>query len=589
MALLSIIIDSQIPAPGTNGVPTSLLTLPLGTSSFVERVATRLATLPDRLDDKLHVMPTCAVGSGYRRRLQARTSSEVHVVRPVELAKLLGDCELSDLLLLVDPGRWPAGEFDLSTEVARHADDLAATHLVGVGANGGRPRERVERDGQGHVRRVQRLYGGAAQPEVASLGIFASLVPAKAAGAISFISLAQLRAALAARGLLTRDVPLALDIIDLSQPEEVLALTEWTMEESFGKAPQAGFVLQRSGLLVGRACEIDPAARFVGPVILHDGVKVWAGATIVGPTVVGSGSVIEGGTIVAQSVLAPETLVESGMTLRHCIASGRCWGPTAEAPASLKADVVALDGATGYCPKQTGNIMSGRAPRPGRWVHLAAKRVMDVTCSAVGLVLLSPLFAVVAVLIKLGSPGPVLFIHRREQKGGKKFSCLKFRTMVADAHRQQRELYKDNEMDGPQFKLRQDPRVTRFGAWLRRTNIDELPQLVNVLLGHMSLVGPRPSPFRENQICVPWRRARLSVRPGITGLWQLCRSTDRSAGDFHEWIFYDIAYVRHFTIWLDIKILIATLVTGGRGSIPMSRLVREVADGARHCQQRLAI
>ena len=115
--------------------------------------------------------------------------------------------------------------------------------------------------------------------------------------------------------------------------------------------------------------------------------------------------------------------------------------------------------------------------------------------------------------------------------------------------------------------------------WIRGTNVDELPQLINVLLGHMSLVGPRPSPFRENQICVPWRRARLSVRPGITGLWQLCHD-NRRGGDFHQWIFYDMTYVRHFSIWLDLKILLATVVSlGGRCTVPLSWLVRQ-ANGA---------
>jgi lipopolysaccharide/colanic/teichoic acid biosynthesis glycosyltransferase len=146
--------------------------------------------------------------------------------------------------------------------------------------------------------------------------------------------------------------------------------------------------------------------------------------------------------------------------------------------------------------------------------------------------------------------------------------------MVADAHRHQRELYSHNEVDGPQFKLTEDPRVTEFGGWIRRTNIDELPQLINVLLGHMSLVGPRPSPFRENQICLPWRRARLSVRPGITGLWQLCRER-RFKGDFHQWIYYDLVYVKHFSIWLDIKILLATIISrAGKRRVPLSRLLR---------------
>ena len=103
-----------------------------------------------------------------------------------------------------------------------------------------------------------------------------------------------------------------------------------------------------------------------------------------------------------------------------------------------------------------------------------------------------------------------------------------------------------NEVDGPQFKMDGDPRVTRVGAWLRRVSLDELPQLFNIVLGHMSFVGPRPSPFRENQICIPWREARLSVRAGISGLWQVCRA-ERSAGDFHQWIHYDLLYVRNMS------------------------------------------
>jgi lipopolysaccharide/colanic/teichoic acid biosynthesis glycosyltransferase len=145
--------------------------------------------------------------------------------------------------------------------------------------------------------------------------------------------------------------------------------------------------------------------------------------------------------------------------------------------------------------------------------------------------------------------------------------------MVTGADALQRTLYKQNAVDGPQFKLEHDPRITRIGHWLRKTNIDELPQLINVLRGHMSLIGPRPSPFRENQICVPWRQARLSVQPGITGLWQICRH-ERDAGDFHQWIYFDILYVRHLSFWLDLKILLATLATfGGRWSVAVSRMI----------------
>jgi lipopolysaccharide/colanic/teichoic acid biosynthesis glycosyltransferase len=146
--------------------------------------------------------------------------------------------------------------------------------------------------------------------------------------------------------------------------------------------------------------------------------------------------------------------------------------------------------------------------------------------------------------------------------------------MQVGAHGVQHLLKAQDKLDGPHFKLDQDPRVTRLGRILRTTNIDELPQLINVLRGDMSLVGPRPSPFRENQICVPWREGRLSVRPGVTGLWQVCRH-DRSSGDFHQWIEYDLLYVQQASPWLDLKILLATVVTlAGRVPVPAAWLVR---------------
>jgi lipopolysaccharide/colanic/teichoic acid biosynthesis glycosyltransferase len=203
----------------------------------------------------------------------------------------------------------------------------------------------------------------------------------------------------------------------------------------------------------------------------------------------------------------------------------------------------------------------------------ALKRSVEILASAAGIVVLLPLAAVVAALIKADSKGPVFFRDLREGRRGRVFRCWKFRTMHAHADITQRELAAANELDGPQFKMDDDPRVTRLGRWLRRWNIDELPQLVNVLKGDMSLVGPRPSPFRENQVCIPWREARLSVAPGITGLWQICRN-DRSGGDFHQWIYYDLLYVHHMSLWLDLKILVATLLSGaGRVPVHLSRLL----------------
>ena len=201
------------------------------------------------------------------------------------------------------------------------------------------------------------------------------------------------------------------------------------------------------------------------------------------------------------------------------------------------------------------------------------KRVFDVTVSSVALVLLSPVLAVVAAIVRLDSRGPIFFRHVREGLNGRTFACLKFRTMRDGANEMQRQLKGQDKMDGPHFKMRADPRITRVGRWLRATNLDELPQLLNVLIGHMSLVGPRPSPFRENQICVPWREGRLSVRPGITGLWQVCRH-DRDAGDFHQWIEYDLLYVQHMSMALDLKVLTATVLTlGGKYPVRVERFV----------------
>jgi lipopolysaccharide/colanic/teichoic acid biosynthesis glycosyltransferase len=141
-------------------------------------------------------------------------------------------------------------------------------------------------------------------------------------------------------------------------------------------------------------------------------------------------------------------------------------------------------------------------------------------------------------------------------------------------------------MDGPQFKVKEDPRRTRIGRFLTVTNLDELPQLWNVLVGEMSLVGPRPSPFRENQVCVPWREGRLSVRPGITGLWQICRH-DRQKGDFHQWIYYDLLYVRNVSLWLDVKIAALTLLSFARGGyVPLSWVLDPHQYGERRARAR---
>jgi len=193
---------------------------------------------------------------------------------------------------------------------------------------------------------------------------------------------------------------------------------------------------------------------------------------------------------------------------------------------------------------------------PRESLALLVKRAMDVAGAAVGLTLLSPLFLLIALLIKLDSPGPVFFVQERVGLHGRRFRMYKFRSMVADAERRLSEVAHLNETSGPVFKVRDDPRVTRVGRFLRRTSLDELPQLWNVLRGEMSLVGPRPPLPREVEAYGPRERRRLMVKPGITCLWQV---NGRHRIPFDRWVELDLEYIERWSLWLDLKILARTI------------------------------
>ena len=186
----------------------------------------------------------------------------------------------------------------------------------------------------------------------------------------------------------------------------------------------------------------------------------------------------------------------------------------------------------------------------------AWKRCLDVTGALIGMIVLAPLFAAVAITIRVCSPGPVLFKQYRSGLGGKPFAMYKFRTMVIDAEARKRELMERNEQDGPAFKISDDPRCTGVGRLLRKTSLDELPQLWNVLKGEMSLVGPRPLPCEETEECDDWHRRRLDVTPGLTCIWQV---TGRSRVKFDDWMRTDLRYVRSRSIWHDLKLLFLTI------------------------------
>jgi exopolysaccharide biosynthesis polyprenyl glycosylphosphotransferase len=193
---------------------------------------------------------------------------------------------------------------------------------------------------------------------------------------------------------------------------------------------------------------------------------------------------------------------------------------------------------------------------PDRVLGLIAKRLLDIAGAAALIVILSPVMLAIGAAIRLNSAGGVLFRQRRVGLHGRTFEVLKFRTMHEGAEERLTELMELNEIRGHAFKLTADPRVTRVGRWLRRTSLDELPQLWNVLRGEMSLVGPRPPLVSEVQGYDVWHRRRLSMKPGMTGLWQVRARTEQ---DFDRWVETDLEYIDSWSLWLDLRIILRTI------------------------------
>jgi lipopolysaccharide/colanic/teichoic acid biosynthesis glycosyltransferase len=368
--------------------------------------------------------------------------------------------------------------------------------------------------------------------------------------------LSALRLELAARGVPSRDVAMECGAHRLGTVQGMVEASERFVMRA--AAARSGATTASGPILVGSGHVIAASARMVGPVVVHAGARIGEHATIVGPAVIGPRAQVAAHAVVAHAVVAGSDTVTGART---AISYSERVARVARHP-----------------QQQAAAEEESRAR-----LYPRVKRLADATMAAAALLCLAPLLAIGALLLWLQRDGPVFYGDEREGVNGRVFKCWKFRTMRRDADAAQVQLRADAQVDGPHFKMSSDPRVTRVGRFLRASNLDEVPQLFNVLVGEMSLVGPRPSPFRENQICVPWRAARISVRPGITGMWQVCRH-DRQAGDFHQWIEYDLLYVKHLGPMLDLKILLATLLTlGGKATHihPVTLVGRRDGDRAR--------
>lgn len=312
---------------------------------------------------------------------------------------------------------------------------------------------------------------------------------------------------------------------------------------------------------IGKSVSISPEAYLLGPVIIGNNCTIGKNAKIIGPSIIGNACNISENVLIRESILWDNLVMEKGSSASYCvigrglnISSGDSFNNT------IIVDKLKIGDVNLIPLKYEFNWIAG-ATIPVKdslkcFLFRGVKRSIDIFFSSIGLIILSPLILLISIFIKLDSEGPVIFWQKRCGKDGKDFKMLKFRTMIKGAEDIQYSLIPKKEVDGPMFKIAKDPRITRIGGFLRKSSLDELPQLINVLKGKMSLVGPRPLVMDEMKFNRSWRDIRLKIKPGITGLWQV---HGRSKGPFHDWIQYDIHYVKNQSLWMDIKIMIKTI------------------------------
>jgi lipopolysaccharide/colanic/teichoic acid biosynthesis glycosyltransferase len=349
---------------------------------------------------------------------------------------------------------------------------------------------------------------------------------------------------LRSRELGLKTLAIAGSVVDVNAQDGLLTLAAQQLPQASFPAAHGQGVTRPQADSPARNGGISPQARFVGPVLLGNHVSVESDAMIIGPSIlcdnstVGMGAVVDASIVGSGGIVAGDHVVRSAIVAGHLLPPER--GRTAGATRPLRIEGRADDNATFRS-----------------WPRLSyvrcIKRVADVIVAIIVLLLFAPVLPFIALAVKFNSPGPAFYKDKRQGRHGKLFQCIKFRTMKVGADQLQEKLRFVSEVDGPQFKMADDPRITSVGRFLRETYLDEIPQFCNVLMGDMSVVGPRPSPESENTLCPWWRDARLSVRPGITGLWQVCR-TRRPGKDFQEWIHYDTRYVRELSWRLDLWI-----------------------------------
>ncbi|MBW8041229.1 MAG: sugar transferase [Planctomycetes bacterium] len=301
---------------------------------------------------------------------------------------------------------------------------------------------------------------------------------------------------------------------------------------------------------------MSPCSRLIGKVMLGKNIHIGPKTIMVGQTIIGNNVRIGSSAIIESSIIGPGVCVPQNQVVQNRIIKGpQCNWKRLNRYKSNNSKHIGS-------PKFDLNHQKYNNDTFRSWPKFTYpacfKKIADIIAAMTVLILFAPVLPIIALVIKLTSRGPVFFKDKRQGLHGKEFNCLKFRSMIVGADEIQDKLRRLNEVDGDHYKMEDDPRISRVGGFLRDTHIDEVPQFFNVLLGQMSVVGPRPSPESENTQCPSWCDARLSVRPGITGLWQICR-TREPMKDFQEWIYYDTQYVRDLSLKMDLWICWQTI------------------------------
>ena len=559
MTVVPVLLDARPPYFGIESATSSQLLCPAPGAGVIAELARAIAVVTTH---DPYVLCSFIPDQAYVAELRRDWPRLEAVLQIEEFGAMFGKLDPSDFLLFVSPACLPAEGLDLSTLMAATGNRAGmARHLLAFDSTSLRTKEFVQTGEGGRIHRIQRYFEPVTWPF--PIGVIASLVPVSCfqmAEKLPLDSLLLLRQALSMTGLPSEDVPFHGDCFDLNDERGALALSEARLRAYRERRRRKG---SADDSRIPATAMVHESARVVDPVLIHEGAVIEANALVIGPAIIGRGARVGHGAVVAQCLVLPGAMIEGNVSVRHRVVVPRVARDRREPRAHQR---------------RFSHAAGQRLPTPPKitiWrvEYLQLKAMVEPVLATIALTLLSPLMLLLAILVRATSSGPIFYGDSREGKDGRPFKCWKYRSMLVNANDMQRALKAQQQMDGPQFKMDHDPRVTTVGRWLRRLNVDELPQLWNVARGEMSFVGPRPSPVRENQICVPWRHGRLSVRPGITGLWQVCRH-DRALGDFHQWIHYDLLYVHNLSFAVDVKIFLFTILTlGGRRPVALTRVI----------------